>query len=235
MNTGVIDGLHNPYKSPDFDDPNDPMWAGGDIGYDLEFNEEPSGLMLPRNWEYQNQGGLTFTRKLGKGQLTMTGSATSQVSFAGHSLPPAPFTLTSKLQVDGSNAAVDWTAGFSITNGTKYANWGVRYNGQLGGNYWNAYNSWASDNHNGNTWAGGTLARPLYFRMVYTSASSVAIYYSLDAMKWLTCWSAQNLTAGSFMTTPTKLGLHIVQYGGAPAVSITMDWWRVRLGLNVPE
>ncbi len=211
------------------DDPNHPLWIGGDIGFDTEFNGTSSTVPTPGpTWTWADQSTATYVEKFGRGSFSYPNTAGNAFRSCTHSMPgSAPWTLTAKM-AHSSVGNSGPLSGIGFTNGTAI---GVCYFASA---------VWIYDRYTNRTTygsAGASVTPPTalgsgppyeYWRVVYASSSSIKYQISTDGMTWVTLFTE----TGNAIATPTGVG--IFMNANSFAGSVSLDWWRIRSGSDTP-
>lgn len=194
------------------DNPNDPYWAGGNLGYDIEWTllADNASPVLPPDWSWgPGQGSATYTQLLGAGILTHPGATTDDVRFIYRPFPTqTTWTLTVKAIIDGLGSDY-YVGGICLYNSStgQLINFGARSGSTINIEYW------VNRTTNGSAIViASTDMQPNYFRVVFHSHTSYDFLTSLDGVAWFPVTLAYNVSG---KMTPDSIGLFVHRNGPA--------------------
>lgn len=215
------------------DDPNHPMWAGGNLGYDFEPDPTINNTSMPTGWAWVNQGNYGVFQKYGSFGIRSTSTdgglhAAVQDIYSTSSA----WTLTAKISL--YHIVQNWTlAGFCVYDGTKATTWGYgisQYHRTLWGTtagHTGGYSDYNIAGVVGNPWASR------YWRLVFNSTADIDFLVSVDCRNWWPLISTTSVASGTYsMSTLTKVGFF--GHNNTSTNGIAVDWWRVRAGADTP-
>lgn len=203
------------------DDPTDAYWAGGDLGFDLEFDANTSSLPSGVGWV--NQDSSTYTERGGAGTIARASQAGDHNYLLTRSLSGAPSTwlMTGKFTaVAGAGNYLDAGLVIRESGSGHFMNLILR-------NFATAvifkWDSPTAFNNVITTFSVPTI-QTFYFRIRKNSVSSFDFEISYDGLSWRTVQAAYNV--GAYIT-PDEYGFEMLN-GSGEAGGVSCHWIRLR-------